>query len=158
LKTSMLRKLSLIDYGLILIGLISLWLGVQTMLEIPTVILPSWFLVIMYGGILLLVAFGLGVVIASLTKSNVPLLTATSLIVTIVCSAFYISEYRPTYKIYVPDTFTGQVKLFHSMLQDNNLTLNKYGVGYITDKAYRKGFKPVVYKNGKDITEQCKNL
>lgn len=154
----MLRRLSFIDYILISVGLVSLYLGVRSMLEMPTLILSGWFLVIMYGGILLLVSFGLGRLISSLTKSKVHLLTAASLIVTIVCLAFYISEYRPTYKIHVPETFTGQVKLFHSTLEENNLTLNKYGVGYITDKAYRKGFKPVVYKNGKDITEQCENL
>jgi hypothetical protein len=152
------RRLSFIDYILISVGLVSLYLGVQTMLETPTLILSGWFLVIMYGGILLLVSFGLGRLISSLTKSKVHLFTAASFIVTIVCSAFYISEYRPTFEIYVPDTFTGEVKLFHSTLEDNNLYLNKYGVGYITDKAYRKGFKPVVYQNGKDITEECKNI
>ena len=152
------QRLSFVDYTLISVGLVSLYLGVRTMLEIPTLILPGWFLVIMYGGILVLVSFGLGALISSLTKSKVHLLTATSLIVTIICLAFYIHEYRPTYKIYVPQTFTGEVKLFHSTLDDNNLSLNKYGVGYITDKAYRKGFKPVVYQNGKDITDECKNL
>jgi hypothetical protein len=154
----MLRKFSLIDYGLILIGLISLWLCVQTMLEIPTAILPAWFLVVIYGVILLFVAFGLGALIASLTKSKVHLLTAASLIVTIVCSAFYISEFRPTHKIYVPDSFSGNVKLFRSTLGNNKLLLNEYGVGYITDKTYRKGFRPVVYQNGRDITKECRNI
>ena len=128
------------------------------MLKIQTVILPAWFLVVMYGVILLLVAFGLGALIASLTKSKVHLLTAASVIVTIVCSAFYISEFRPTHKIYVPDSFIGEVKVFRSTLDNNALSLNKYGVGYITDKTYRKGFKPVVYQNGRDITKECKNI
>lgn len=152
------RRLSFIDYTLFSIGLLSLYLGVRTMLEIPTVILPSWYLVIMYGGILLLVSFGLGALISSLTKTKIHLLTAASLIITVICLAFYISEFRPTYKIYVPDNFAGEVKLFHSKLDNNRLSLNKYGVGYITDKAYRKGFIPIVYQNGKDITKECKNL
>ena len=154
----MLRKLSLVEYAIILIGLISLWLGVQTMLETPTVILSAWFLVIMYGSILLLLAFGLGVLIVSLTKSKVHLLTAASFIVTIVCLAFYISEFRPTYKIYVTESFNGEVKLFRSTLNKNKLLLSKYGVGYITDKAYREGFKPIIYQNGKDITKECKSI
>jgi hypothetical protein len=154
----MLRKLSLVDYTLILIGLVSVWLGVRTMLETPTVILSGWFLVIMYGSILLLLSFGLGALINSLTKSKIHLLTAASIIVTIVCLAFYISEFRPTYKINVADNFIGEVKLFRSTLDNNRLSLNKYGVGYITDNAYRKGFRPVVYKNGKDITKECKTI
>jgi hypothetical protein len=152
------RRFSFIDYTLISVGLVSIYLGVRTMLEIPTLILPSWFLTIMFGAILLIVSFLFGALISSLSKLKVHLLTATSVVVTIVCLAFYINEYRPTCKIYVPDTFTGEVKLFHSTLANNNLSLNKYGVGYITDKAYRKGFKPVVYQNGKDITEECKNF
>jgi len=154
----MLRKLSLVDYTLILIGLISLVLGVRTMLEIPTVILSGWFLVIMYGSILLLIAFGLGALISSLTKYKIHLLSVASIIVTIVCLAFYISEFRPTYKIYVADNFTGEVKLFRSTLENNRLSLNNYGVGYITDKAYRQGFRPIVYQNGKDITKECKTI
>ena len=154
----MLRKLSLVDYALILIGLISFLLGVRTMLEVSTVILSGWFLVIMYGGILLLIAFGLGALIRSLTKSKIHLLSGASLIVAIICLAFYISEFRPTYKIYVADNFAGEVKLFRSTLDNNRLSLNNYGVGYITDKTYRQGFRPIVYQNDKDITKQCKTI
>lgn len=154
----MIRKFSILDYCLILIGLISLGLGVQAMLKIPTLIFPAWFLVIMFGSILLLIAFGLGALIRSLTNSRVHLLAATSIIVSIVCLAFYVNEYRPAYTIYVADNFTGDIKLFRSKLDDNRLSLNKYGVGYITDKAYRKGFRPIVYRNGKDITKDCKTI
>ncbi len=154
----MLRKLSLVDYTLILTGLVSVWLGVRTMLEIPTVILPGWFVVIVYGSILLLMSFGLGALISSLTKLKIHLLSAASIIVTIVCLSFYIREYRPTCKIIVSDNFVGEVKLFHSTLDINRLILNKYGVGYINDNTYRKGFRPTVYKNGKDITKECKTI
>jgi hypothetical protein len=154
----MLRKLSLVDYILILIGLVSASIGIRTMLEIPAVILPGWFLVILFGGILLLLSFGLGALLCSLTKSKIHILSATSIIVTIVCLGFYISEYRPTYTINVADNFIGEVKLFRSTLKNNRLSLNKYGVGYITDKTYRKGFRPVVIKNGRDITKECEGF
>ena len=154
----MLRKLSLVDYILILMGLVSAWLGVRTMLKIPTVILSGWFLVILFGGILLLLSFGLGALFSSLTKSKIHLLSSTSIIVTIVCLGFYISEYRQTYTINIADNFIGEVKLFRSTLNNNRLSLNKYGVGYITDKTYQKGFKPIVIKNGRDITKECKTI
>ena len=44
------------------------------------------------------------------------------------------------------------------VVSNNRLTLNKYGVGYITNNTYRKGFRPIVYKNGKDITKECKTI
>jgi len=93
-----------------------------------------------------------------LTKSKIHLLSGASLIVAIVCLAFYISKFRPTYKIYVADNFAGEVKLFRSTLDNNRLSLNNYGVGYITDKTYRQGFRPIVYQNDKDITKQCKTI
>jgi hypothetical protein len=152
------RKLTYTDYSFIAIGLVAFCLGVNTMLKIQTVILPSWFLAVMYGAVLVLISIGIAKVITLFTKSNFHILTAASIIVTLVCSAFYISEYRPSNRIYVPNNFSGQVKLFRSRLADNQLHLNQYGVGYITDRAYRKGFKPVIYQNGKDITDRCKNL
>lgn len=154
----MLRKLSLVDYILISIGLVSTGIGVRTMLEIPTVILSGWFLVIMYVSIALLLSLEFGALFCALTKFKINLLSATSIILTIACLGFYISEYRPTYTINIADNFTGEVKLFRSTLNNNKLSLNNYGVGYITDKTYRNGFRPIVIKNGRDITKECETI
>lgn len=152
------RKLKLIDYCLILLGLTSLILGIKTMLEVQTLILPTWTLALIYGGVLLAISFGLGILASWLTKSRLHMLTVTSMIISIVCISFYINQFKPSYDIYVPDNFQGEVKLFRSTLKRNRLTLSEYGVGYITDKEYQNGFKPTVYKNGKDITNECKNI
>jgi hypothetical protein len=128
------------------------------MLEVQTLILPAWTLALLYGGVLLAVSFGLGALASWLTKSKLHMLTVTSIIISIVCISFYINQFRPNYDIYVADNFQGEVKLFRSTLKTNRFTLSEYGVGYITDKEYRNGFKPTVYKNGKDITNECKNI
>jgi hypothetical protein len=75
-------------------------------------------------------------------------------------AAFIVSpcNNRPTYKIIVPGNFHGQVKLFHSKLTDNQLVINQYGVGYITDETFQTGFKPRVYQNGRDITKECRDI
>lgn len=141
-----------------LAGLASFILGIKTMLEVQTLILPAWTLVLMYGGVLMAVSFGLGALVSLLTRSKLHTLTASSLIISIACISFYISQFKPNYEIYVADNFQGEVKLFRSTLKRNMLNLSEYGVGYITDKEYRNGFRPTVYKNGKDITNECKNI
>ena len=128
------------------------------MLQVQTLILPAWTLVLMYGGVLLAVSFGLGALASLLTRSKLKTLTASSLIISIACISFYISQFKPNYEIYVADNFQGEVKLFRSTLKRNRLKLSEYGVGYITDNEYRNGFRPTVYKNGKNITNQCKNV
>jgi hypothetical protein len=150
------RKLKNIDFLFILVGLLSLVLGTKTILQTQTIILPAWFLAFMYGGILVVLSLVLGFMASTALKFKIHLVTISSLIISVVCLVYYFKEFRPTYKIIVPDKYSGEIKLFRSTLGENQLSLNKFGVGYITDKAYRKGFKPEVYQNGQDITKSCK--
>jgi len=152
------NKLSLIDFFIISIGIVALYLGARTMLEVPTLIIPSWFLTIIYGSVLLLLSYGFSVLITSLTKLKIQLLTVNALIVTVVCLYFYVSQAKSIYKIYVPENFVGEVRLFRSTLSQNRLHLNGFGVGYITEDAYKEGFKPIIYQGGKDITKECKDF
>ncbi len=154
----MTQKQRTIDIFLILLGLISLGLGVTTMLRTPTFSLPTWFLTTMYAGSLLIIAFGLGYLVSVLSKFKIRIITVASIIVSIVCLVYYFEQYKPTYKITVPEKFSGEVKLFRSTLAKDQLVLDKFGVGYITDKSYRKGFVPVIYQNGHDITKACENI
>jgi hypothetical protein len=156
------NKLSLIDFVIISIEIVALYLGARTMLEIPTLIIPSWFLIIIYDSILLLLSYGFSVLIISLAKLKIKLLTANALIVTVVCLSFYVSQAasqaKSIYRIHVPENFVGEVRLFRSTLSQNRLHLNKFGVGYITENAYQGGFKPVIYQGSKDITRECKDF
>jgi hypothetical protein len=137
-----------------ILGLAGLVLGILTMLKTPTVILPPWFLVLLFLPILLGVSFLLGLGTRYLLKSNWTKLTFTTLFVGLFCIAFYVSEYRPTHKIIVTDSFSGQVRLLLSKDEKDKFELNEYGIGYVSESTYRQGFKPRVEKNGKDITDE----
>lgn len=137
-----------------ILGLAGLVLGILTMLKTPTVILPPWFLVLLFLPILLGVSFLLGLGTRYLLKSNWTKLTFTTLFVGLFCLVFYVSEYRPTHKIIVTDSFSGKVKLLLSKGEEDKFELNEYGIGYVSESTYRQGFKPSVEKNGKDITDE----
>lgn len=70
------------------------------------------------------------------------------------CLVFYFSEYKPTHKIIITDSFSGQVRLLLSKDKQDVFELNEYGIGYVSESTYRQGFKPRVEKNGKDITDK----
>jgi hypothetical protein len=135
-----------------LVGLIGLLLGIWTMLIIPTLILPPWFLVLLFLPILLGVSFLIGLVAKYLIKNNWNRLTYTAIFIGLFCITFYISEYVPTRKIIVADSFSGEVRLLLSKDSRDNFELNEYGIGYVSESTYRQGFKPKVEKAGKDIT------
>jgi len=44
------------------------------------------------------------------------------------------------------------------MITKTILHLNEYGIGYVSENTYRNGFKPVVEKDGDDITNEILNL
>ena len=50
------------------------------------------------------------------------------------------------------ESFAGEVRLLLSKDDKDRFELNEYGIGYISEATYRKGFRPKVEKVGKDIT------
>jgi hypothetical protein len=144
--------------AIIIIGLISLGLGIKSMLRVPTVILPPWFLVLLYVPIIVGFSFFLGLLIKALIKIEASKLTYTSFFVTIFSLAFYISEYKPTYEIIVPEKFNGVVNLYLSKEEKNDFRLNSFGIGYICKKTFYNGFKPKAIKNGHDITNELSDF
>ncbi len=83
-------------------------------------------------------------------------MTFTSIILTITCLTFFTSEYRPTYIITIPKDYVGDVKLFLSNSEENKLEIKEFGIGYLNEKTYKKGFRPIIIKNDQDITEDIK--
>ena len=148
---------SKIQIAILTLGLLTIALGIWTMLQIQTVILPSWYLVLILLPITLSIAFGLGFLVKKLFKLRWHTLTITSLIMTIVCLTFYISEYRPSYTIYIPDNYAGEVTLLVTKETNNDFNINEFGIGYINQKTFKNGFHPTVIKNKEDITNQIKN-
>ena len=138
----------------IILGLIAIGLGVKSLLQIPTMILPTWFLVLLYLPFVLLISFTLGFITKKLTKSTWHTLTLSTILAAIISLTFYFSEYKPSYTVKIPDTFVGEVKLFVTNESTNDLNVNKLGVGYINQKTYKNGFQPTILKGDKDITKE----
>lgn len=138
-------------------SLVGLGLGVYTMLRMPTVILPPWFLVLMFLPILFGVSCLLGIAAQDLTKSRWNKLTFTLIFMGLFSMALYISEYRPTYKITVPESYSGEVILLLAIGEDQ-FKLNDYGIGYVSESTYREGFEPKVVKGDENITNQIRSL
>ena len=96
------------------IGLISTAIGIWTMLQTPTMILTPWFLVGLYLPIAFIISLVVGFLTKALLKSSWHTLTFTALTMTVICLTFYGSQYKPSYKIIIPETYVGEVKLLLS--------------------------------------------
>jgi hypothetical protein len=143
-----------IQIAIVILGLLSIALGIWTMLQIPTMILSPWFLVLIFLPIALFVAFFIGFLLTILLNSAWHPMTFTALVITAICLTFYISQYRPGYKIIIPDQYAGDVQLLVSNEQKNDFKVNKFGIGYINRETYKNGFRPIVIKAGHDISDQ----
>ena len=136
------------------IGLISTAIGIWTLLQTPTMILTPLFLVKLYLPIAFIVSLVVGFLTKALLKSSWHTLTFTSLTMTVICLTFYASQYKPSYKILVPDKFVGEVKLLVSNENENDFKVNNFGIGYINEKTYKSRFRPTIIKGGQNISKQ----
>lgn len=82
-------------------------------------------------------------------------LNILSVTTTIAFSAFHYQLYSPTLHIVVPNGYTGKVKLLLSNGNDNILTIDTNGIGYLNEWTFRKTYtKPVVKQfDGKDLEQ-----
>jgi hypothetical protein len=136
------------------IGLISTAIGIWTLLQTPTMILTPLFLVGLYLPIAFIISLIVGFLIKVLLKSSWHTLTFAALTMTVICLTFYGSQYKPSYKIIIPETYVGEVKLLLSNETENDFKVNNFGIGYISKKTYENGFRPTIIKSGQDISKQ----
>jgi hypothetical protein len=60
-------------------------------------------------------------------------------------SAFHYQLYSPTLKIVVPNGYRGEINLFLSNVDENILTVDRNGVGYLTEGAFDRTYlRPIV--------------
>lgn len=138
------------------LGIFSLCVGIWQMLQTKTMILPSWFLLLLSLPCTLLVSFGLGMLVKKILNSKWRALTFASIFVIIFSSIFYISEYRPVYTVVIPEGYVGEVRLLVSNEKENDFFINNYGIGYIDRKTFDEGFYPKIIKGDNEITKQVK--
>src|SRR4051812_35292282 len=127
-----------IQMAIIVLGLTSTILGIWTMLQIPTMILRPWFLVVIFLPIAFLSALTIGFLFKKVLNSGWHIMTFTSVIMTGICLIFYASQFKPSYKIIIPESYNGEVNLLVSNEQTNDFKVNKFGIGYINQRTYRQ--------------------
>ncbi len=151
-------NISKLKVGMLIIAAISIALAISAMLDMQTLILPPSLLVALYLPILVLGSLLLGVVVKAVVKSDIGIIIYASFFATVFSIWFYASQYQPSYIIALPNNFTGTVHLFVTDESKDDFTVNRYGIGYISKKTYRNGFRPTVLKNGQNITAIAGNF
>lgn len=142
----------------IIAATVSITLAISEILKIGTVILPAWFLVLLYFPFLLVASYLLAKIIKWAINGTLDTMTYALSFASVLSIWFYVSQYHPTYTIIVPKDFKGTVHLFVSKTNTNELNLNGLGIGYVKDELYRKGFKPRVLQNDLDISDKITDL
>jgi len=138
------------------IGLITFWFAVNTMLQIPTVIIPSWFLVLMYTPILIGISLTLGYFVKNLRETKWKTISFTFLFITIISLLYVFSQYSKNLRINIPKNYYGTVYLILSNETTNDFDINQFGIGYVCEDTYNSGFTPKVYRQNVDITKAIK--
>jgi hypothetical protein len=142
-----------ITFGILSIGLLTTLLLKLT--KVPGgMILSGLFL----GG-MMIVGIILGCLILTgivrLIFKQTSFLTILFITTTISFLAFHYQLYSPTLTIIVPDGYRGKVYLVLSNVEDNILTVDNNGIGYLTEWTFNKTYsRPIVKQaNGKDLDE-----
>jgi len=138
--------------GLVTVTLLTM-LTIQ-LLGLPTFMFPPLYLTIMLLTGLILFALIISLLARQLFKKQTFL--KLFLISTSVLSGLFISYlYKPTKTIVVQSGYIGQVHLVLADIDENILTLDSNGIGYINKWTFNRTFTPKVIQDNNDITDRC---
>jgi hypothetical protein len=140
--------------------IISIGLLISLIVKVATIpggmILPGFFL----GG-MVIVAILLGCLMfvgaIMLIFHNIPFLTFYSISTSICFLIFHYFLYSPTLKIVVPKGYTGEINLLLSNVEENILTIDTNGIGYVNEWTFEKTYtEPIVLESdGTQINNRC---
>ncbi len=133
-----------------------LLLAIQELLRQPTLILPPWFLVILFTPFLVGVSIGVSLLLNRILSRNYSVKNYTAILIMVLSLAFVAFNYHPTYQVELPESYAGEVTLFLSKEPKNEFKVNQYGIGYITEESYQNGFRPEIIQKGQDISHMVK--
>ena len=146
------RKLKII-FGILSVGLLTTLLIKLT--NVPDgMILSGLFL----GG-MMIVGIILGCLILTgllkLVFEKTSFLSILFITTTISFLAFHYQLYSPTLTIKVPNGYNGEIHLILSNVEDNVLTVDSNGIGYLTEWTFNKTYsRPIVEQiDGKNLDE-----
>ena len=144
----------------IIFGLLTTFLFfalIYKLTQIPGgMILPGCFL----GGMTLIGVIIVSLIVATIAKhvfKSFSFLTLFAIITTIAFICFHYLLYSPTLKIIVPNGYTGTINLVLSDVDDNILTVDSNGIGYLNKWTFEKTYsKPIVNQiDGQNLDSNC---
>ena len=144
----------------IIFGLLATFLFVALIYKLTTIpggmILPGYFL----GGMTLIGVIIVSLIVAAIAKhvfKSFSFLTLFAIITTIAFIGFHYYLYSPTLKIIVPNGYTGAINLVLSDVDDNILTVDSNGIGYLNKWTFEKTYsKPIVQQiDGQNLDSNC---
>ncbi|KAA9034570.1 hypothetical protein FW778_22295 [Ginsengibacter hankyongi] len=144
----------------IIFGLLSTLLFIGLLYKLTKVpggmILPGYFL----GGIILIGVIMISLIVAAISKQifrSFSFLTLFAITSTIAFIGFHYYLYSPTLKIIVPNGYTGTINLVLSNADDNVLTVDSNGIGYLNKWTFEKTYsKPIVQQiDGQNLDSNC---
>jgi hypothetical protein len=141
--------------GLISLGLLATLIYKLT--EVPGgMFLSGLFL----GGMWIVIILAVGLLLTWLTRlifKKISFWTLYFSLTAVAFALFHYQIYSPTIKIIVPENYSGEVNLVRSNVNENILTLDTHGIGYLNEWTFNHLYlKPIVLdENGRNLTEQC---
>ncbi len=132
----------------ILFGLISTFLFIGLIYKLTQtpggLILPGYFL----GGMILIGVIIVSLIFTAIAKQifkSFSFLTLFAIITAFAFIGFHYYLYSPTLKIIVPNGYTGTINLVLSNVDDNILSVDSNGIGYLNKWTFEKTYsKPIV--------------
>jgi hypothetical protein len=144
----------------IIFGIISVLLLISLIIKLKTVpgglILSGLFLGGMFIVGILITCLLLALILKLLFKGY-SFLTLYLIVISVGFVAYHYQLYSPTLKIVVPKGYTGEVNLVLSNMDNNILTLDSNGIGYLNKWTFNKTYAaPKVFEaDGKQINNLC---
>lgn len=141
-------------------GIISALLLVSLIAKLTTVpggmILSGLFLGGMYIIVMLIGCIALSLLLKLLVK-NYSFSILYFITISVAFIAYHYHLYSPTLRIIVPDGYTGEVNLVLSNVDENILTLDSNGIGYVNKWTFNKTYsQPDVFTtSGQKINDRC---
>jgi hypothetical protein len=119
-------------------------------------ILPGYFL----GGVILIGVIIVSLIVTAIAKQIIKsfsFLTLFTITTTIAFIGFHYYLYSPILKIIVPNGYRGTINLVLSNVDDNVLTVDSNGIGYLNKWTFEKTYsKPLVQQiNGQNLDSNC---
>ncbi len=144
----------------VLFGIISALLLISLFIKLTTV--PGGVILsgVVLGGMFIVAILIVCLLIALLLRFFVKrysFLTIYLISISISFIAYHYQLYSPTLKVIVPDGYVGEVNLVQSNVDENILTIDSNGIGYLNKWTFNKLYsRPEVYTtSGRNISNLC---